>query len=78
MKGRARWELVKFTPIDWVYMRGHIQELMNYTIKIQLVQSGGGSTQFHRMLTSTPKMCRILAIWVILEGFGPLCYLLWG
>ena len=41
MKGRARWELLKFTPFDWVYMRGHIKELMNYMIKIQLVQSGG-------------------------------------
>ena len=28
--------------------------------------------------TRTPNVCRIMAFWAILGGFGPLFYLLWG
>ena len=26
----------------------------------------------------TPKVCKIIAFWAILSGFGPLLYILWG
>ena len=28
--------------------------------------------------TWTPKVCKIMAIWAVFSGFGPLFYILWG
>ena len=52
---------------------------------LRLMQSVASLASFPRNLVDTPdwyyldpKVCRQMAAWPILDGFGPLFYILWG